>query len=126
MPPRFAASEQSQRPSSGSEGSSEPEPFNPSDHDIRGFKNALEHIFFTAKPSGSFATFGTTQYAPLCGLSVHGLGPIGLPLTVRDAQLIKAVCHRLPFGKGEWSWIISPAPCTKLIFPVARQRDSCR
>lgn len=101
MPLRFAASEQSQRPSSGSEGSSEPEPDDWSDYDIRTFKNALEHVLNTIKTSGSFATFGTTQNAPLCGLSVHELGPIGLPLTVRDAQLIKAVCHRSPFGKGE-------------------------
>ena len=102
MPLRLAASEQSQPPSSDSEGSSEPESDGQSDYDTSEIKSSLEQVLNEVKTSGTFATLGTTQNAPLCGLSVHEVGPIGLPLTARDARAIKAVSHQSPFGKGEW------------------------
>ncbi|RXW22517.1 hypothetical protein EST38_g3330 [Candolleomyces aberdarensis] len=64
----------------------------------------------------------TAAGAPNPGLSIEGIGPIGLPLTDRDANLIISVASQAPFGKGEQTliqrsvrdtWEIDP---TKLTF----------
>ena len=39
--------------------------------------------------------------AVLPGLEVDGLGPIGLPLTVKEAKELKQRCEQAPYGKGE-------------------------
>lgn len=125
MPLRLPATEQSQQASSDSGGSSETESDGLGDYDTAEIKSSLEQILSEVKTSGSFTTYGTSQNAPLCGLSVREVGPIGLPLTARDAQAIKAVCHRSPFGKGELSWESSKA-VHQFDFPVVRQRHSRR
>lgn len=53
----------------------------------------------------SFATQGLLSEAINPGLSIKGLGTIGLPLSTRDeAELIKA-CHQAPFGKGSETFV---------------------
>src|SRR4051812_30197105 len=49
---------------------------------------------------GSFCVSGSAP-AVLPGLEVEGLGPVGLPLTARQAKALIKHCHRAPHGKGE-------------------------
>jgi len=49
----------------------------------------------------SFAFADTAPGAPNLGLEVQELGIIGLPLSTRDADALKAKCHMSSFGKGE-------------------------
>jgi hypothetical protein len=49
---------------------------------------------------GSFCVSGSAP-AVLPGLEVEGLGPIGLPLTPRQAKELKQFCEQAPYGKGE-------------------------
>jgi hypothetical protein len=48
---------------------------------------------------GSFCVSGSVP-AVMPGLDVAGLGPIGLPLTARQAKELKGVCEQAPYGKG--------------------------
>jgi len=48
---------------------------------------------------GSFCVSGSVA-AVLPGLEVAGLGPIGLPLTTRQAKELKKQCEQAPYGKG--------------------------
>ena len=61
-------------------------------------RNRLEDAFETSESKGSFACYG------LCdsmnpGLEVEGTGLIGLPLSDREAEALKSVSHKAPFGK---------------------------
>src|SRR4051794_28508713 len=49
---------------------------------------------------GTFCTSGSAP-AVLPGLEVEGVGPIGLPLTAKQAEELKARCEQAPYGKGE-------------------------
>ena len=49
---------------------------------------------------GDFAKAGTLPSAVNPGLSVRGLGIIGLPLSEREAVALGTACHQAPFGKG--------------------------
>ncbi len=49
---------------------------------------------------GAFCTFGSAATV-LPGLEVDKLGPIGLPLTVKQAKELKRHCEQAPYGKGE-------------------------
>jgi hypothetical protein len=49
---------------------------------------------------GSFCVSGGGP-APLPGLVVEGLDPIGLPLTAAQAKELKTHCQQAPYGKGE-------------------------
>ncbi len=49
---------------------------------------------------GSFCATGSDRAANP-GLAVTGLGPIGLPLTARQAKELKTHCKQAPYGKGE-------------------------
>jgi hypothetical protein len=49
---------------------------------------------------GSFCVSGGAPTV-LPGLEVEGLGPIGLPLTARQAKELKSRCEQAPYGKGE-------------------------
>jgi hypothetical protein len=49
---------------------------------------------------GSFCASGSVP-AVLPGLEVEGMGPIGLPLTVQQAEELKQHCRQAPYGKGE-------------------------
>lgn len=51
--------------------------------------------------SGSFAFGEVLPAAPNPGLEISSLGIIGLPLGVRDAEAIKNVAARSPFGHGD-------------------------
>jgi hypothetical protein len=39
------------------------------------------------------------------GLHINGLGTVGLPLSVRDAQAIAFICKKSPFGRGDQTLI---------------------
>jgi len=85
-------------------------------HSIKkGICDALSSI----EVSGSFAGFYLLKTFPDPGLFITGLGTIGLPLSVRDAQAIASspVTQQSPFGKGSQtlvdtsvrkSWQIDP------------------
>src|SRR5262249_16940521 len=49
---------------------------------------------------GSFCASGSVP-AILPGLEVDGLGPVGLPLTARQAEELKQQCEQAPYGTGE-------------------------
>jgi 2OG-Fe(II) oxygenase superfamily len=49
---------------------------------------------------GSFCASGNVP-ALLPGLEVEGLGPVGLPLTVKQAKDLIKLCDQAPYGKGE-------------------------
>ena len=49
---------------------------------------------------GSFCASGSVP-AVLPGLEVTGLGPVGLPLTVKQAKELIKQCEQAPHGKGE-------------------------
>lgn len=53
----------------------------------------------------SFATQGVLPEAVNPGLSVKGLGTIGLPLSTRDAAELIKVCHQAPSGKGSETFV---------------------
>jgi hypothetical protein len=48
----------------------------------------------------SFATFAIYPRAANPGITIAGIGKVGLPLSERDAQAIIKISHRAPFGKG--------------------------
>jgi hypothetical protein len=49
---------------------------------------------------GSFCFSGSAP-AVLPGLEVEGVGPVGLPLTAKQAKELKEHCEQAPYGKGE-------------------------
>ena len=53
--------------------------------------------------TGSFAYERTYLDAPIPGLNIlaNDIGPIGLPLNEREANVVKSGCKQAPFGKGE-------------------------
>ena len=58
------------------------------------FEAADEHYI------GSFAASSKIASVPNPGLYVHGLGLIGMPLTVHDARRLAQASHQAPFGQG--------------------------
>ena len=54
---------------------------------------------------GSFATSGTVPQAVNPGLTINGLGGVGLPLSVRDAWELSKIAHQAPFGKGTETFV---------------------
>lgn len=64
-------------------------------------KRSIEDCLNNVKSVGSFATLGVLAEATLSGLSVPGVGSIGLPLQEAQAKAIIDVCHRAPFGQGK-------------------------
>jgi hypothetical protein len=77
----------------------------------------LEECLSDIQSSGSFAVFGRLKNPPNPGLYLKKGGPISLPLSDRDAEVIIAASHAAPFGKGEETivdtsvrktWEISP------------------
>ncbi|KAI9771775.1 MAG: hypothetical protein M1835_006386 [Candelina submexicana] len=63
-------------------------------------KDQLHQCLSNVNAFGSFATFGISANAVNPGLFITGIGPIGLPLSPRDAKAIKKASHQAPFGKG--------------------------
>ncbi|KAJ7508332.1 hypothetical protein B0H11DRAFT_2217634 [Mycena galericulata] len=52
---------------------------------------------------GKYAHSSVLQGAPLPGLSVEGMGTIGLPLSSRDAEALRSHAKQAPFGHGDKS-----------------------
>ncbi|KAK7063502.1 ARM repeat-containing protein [Favolaschia claudopus] len=51
--------------------------------------------------TGKYAHSAVLDNVPLPGLSVDGLGPIGLPLSPRDAESLRSHAKQAPFGHGD-------------------------
>src|SRR2546430_5473258 len=62
--------------------------------------------------SGTFSVGGTLP-SILPGLHVHGVGPLGLPLTEHQAQALIQVSELAPYGRGEET----------IVDPEVRRRD---
>ncbi|KAL1670117.1 hypothetical protein GGF50DRAFT_94716, partial [Schizophyllum commune] len=79
------------------DGSSEDEDEPPGD-----LENALDGEL-SETFTGSFAYERTYLDAPIPGLNIlaNDIGPIGLPLNEREANVVKSGCKQAPFGKGE-------------------------
>lgn len=71
-----------------------------SDDDGDVVRNSLDSLLSEVTSSGSFATTGTCSNGPIPGLSVEGIGLIGLPLTEHTAKAIVSGCHLAPYGQG--------------------------
>ncbi|KAL8848580.1 MAG: hypothetical protein Q9221_006413 [Calogaya cf. arnoldii] len=69
----------------------------------REIENIKEEIYnyLEAIGDGFFATSGLLPMAVNPGLSLKGLGKVGLPLTERDARDIVNISREAPFGKGD-------------------------
>jgi hypothetical protein len=85
--------------------------------ELQGLGERLEECLDGIQSTGSFALFGKLQNPPNPGLYLVNGGPIGLPLSDHDAQVIIAASHAAPFGKGHETivdtsvrktWEISP------------------
>ncbi|OAL55584.1 hypothetical protein IQ07DRAFT_172094 [Pyrenochaeta sp. DS3sAY3a] len=63
----------------------------------RGFQACLEE----QETTGTFTSFATTPQFVNPGLHVEKVGSIGLPLSIRDAAAITAVCRQAPFGRKD-------------------------
>jgi hypothetical protein len=61
---------------------------------------ALIRVLEKIDRPGTFCASGSVP-AVLPGLEVAGLGPVGLPLTAAQAEQLKGLCERAPYGKGE-------------------------
>jgi 2OG-Fe(II) oxygenase superfamily len=68
--------------------------------DLDRLKDDLQAAFRNIEASGSFLTSKSFANCVSPGLEVPGIGPIGLPLTPRDAEAIIKCCHASPYGKG--------------------------
>ncbi|KAL9593533.1 MAG: hypothetical protein Q9219_007506 [cf. Caloplaca sp. 3 TL-2023] len=71
-----------------------------SDDDDDAIKHSLETLLAEVKSGGSFATVGRCPRMPVPGLSIDGVGTVGLPLNSQSANAVIGVCHQAPFGKG--------------------------
>lgn len=69
-------------------------------------KRSLENCLGNIQTTGTFATSGLLPDATLPGLRVHNVGSVGAPLAESQANAIRDVCHRAPFGQGRFgpSW----------------------
>ena len=56
-----------------------------------------EKLAFT----GAISFKHTYSDAPNPGLELAEIGPIGLPLNVREAEVVKTHAEQAPFGQGE-------------------------
>lgn len=60
----------------------------------------LLHVLRQIDRPGSFAVGGSDP-ALLPGLEIADLGPLGLPLTAKQAKELKKHCEQAPYGKGQ-------------------------
>src|SRR4051812_6193356 len=65
----------------------------------KGFRELRELLRKIDRP-GYFCVSGSAPVV-MPGLEVDGLGPIGLPLTAKQAKELKKQCEQAPYGKGE-------------------------
>jgi hypothetical protein len=64
------------------------------------FRQELLQALAKIDRPGSLCTSGSVPVL-LPGLEVDGLGPVGLPLTARQAKELKELCEQAPYGKGQ-------------------------
>ena len=66
------------------------------------FQSSLQKLFKEdlATGSGSFSYSRACPEAPNPCITIKGLGTVGLPLNVRDAEAIKTKAEQAPFGKA--------------------------
>ncbi len=60
---------------------------------------ALHAALGAITQAGAFCVTGDVS-APLPGLEVDGMGPVGLPLNADSASKLIACCRQAPYGKG--------------------------
>jgi hypothetical protein len=65
------------------------------------FKAQLQECLNDMQYDGTFSTFQTHATYTNPGLFLQDYGTVGLPLAVRDAEGIAAICKQSPFGKGD-------------------------
>jgi len=58
------------------------------------------HCLLDVESAGSFTTFCSFEKFILPGISVDDVGPIGLPLSLHDAQSLVQASRQAPFGRG--------------------------
>ena len=63
------------------------------------FKMDLQQCLDDVRFDGSFSAFQRTSQYTNPGLYINGLGTMGLPLSIRDAQAIAAICKKFAFWK---------------------------
>jgi hypothetical protein len=63
-------------------------------------RDLLSNHISQIRSSGSFATSHRFEEFPLLGISVAGIGDIGLPLLPDDARSLMGVSRKAPFGRG--------------------------
>ena len=68
--------------------------------DAHDTKTAPSNLLDSIESGGSFATSGVFSLAPLPDLSLHGFGPIPLPLAQRDGDAICKERTEDDEGKG--------------------------
>jgi hypothetical protein len=66
----------------------------------RALLQQLSEVLEQIDRPGSFCVSGSAPTV-LPGLEVAGLGPVGLPLTAKQAKELKKRCEQAPYGKGE-------------------------
>ena len=69
--------------------------------DEEAFKQNLQDCLDHVMHPGTFSSSTTTGVYINPGLRIGSIGTISLPLSVRDAQAIAAICKQSPFGKGD-------------------------
>jgi hypothetical protein len=69
--------------------------------DIAEFGARIRQCLDDVEHEGSFATFLHCESFPNPGIYVKGFGMVGLPLSVRDAKAIAALCKQSPFDRGD-------------------------
>lgn len=65
------------------------------------FREEIQKCLDEMKHQGTFSSMNTTSLYINPGLRIKNGGAVGLPLTIRDAQELAAVCKQSPFGKGD-------------------------
>jgi hypothetical protein len=62
-------------------------------------KLRLDECLQSLTTTARFASSGPMPQVNPC-ISISGIGPVGLPLSQRDAELILSVSHQAPYGRG--------------------------
>lgn len=70
-------------------------------YSVEDFKMYVKECLDDVQHDGSFSAFHTNQSYINPGLHIEGYGAVGLPLTVRDAEVIARIGKQSPFGKGD-------------------------
>lgn len=65
-----------------------------------GFKEDFLESSTSIRAPGSFASFGSLRQPPPCGLFVHDVGDVAMPLSESQASQLIAKARQAPYGRG--------------------------